>query len=113
MHNLPSTIDINPELDGLIDPWLAILGFTEFLLVTYLFRAAATSPDGLVDQSIEEIAEGTGLSWRTVRNHLQDLDTRGVIEVLSQEKECTLVRIPSCTGYLGLPPFLRRRPARG
>ena len=106
MDNL---IDSNPQIDQFVDHCLAKLDPSDFLLIMYLFCAACDSPDGLVDQTIEEIAEGTGLSWRTVQDHLQDLHKRSVIDILSQDKEPTLVRVPGCIGYLGLQePIVRR-----
>lgn len=81
---------------------------TEFKIVVYLFAAAAESPDGVAAAAygIEAIAAATGITWRTVITKVHDLDARGVVEVLSQEKECTLVRFPGWKGWFGLPELI-------
>lgn len=105
---------LNPTpLNAQVDEWLATLSQTDLKLIIWLFVAATESPDGLVAQSMEEIAAATGLSLRTVHTNLHDLDTpvidgnnttirRRMIQIISQEKESTLIRFLGCTG-------LRRR----
>jgi hypothetical protein len=102
--------DLNlPPLDAQVDEWLATLSQTELKLTICLFIAATESPDGLVAQSIEEIAAATGLSLRTVHTNLHNLDTpvidgnnttirRRMIQIISQDKESTLIRFLGCTG---------------
>jgi len=83
-------------LKVLFDLWGATLGPTEFKMVTYLYYIAASTPDGRITKTIQEIAEATGLAWRTVQSVLQELnrDERRVIRILSKNKEKTLIEIP-------------------
>jgi hypothetical protein len=81
-----------------MDDWLQQLSGSQCKVALFLLAAAADSPDGLAAQSILEIADGTGLSWRTVHTILHDLDTHRVLEVLSHAKERTLVRFPKARG---------------
>src|SRR5664279_885627 len=110
--------DLNPpRLNAQVDEWLATLSQTELKLTIWLFVAATESPDGLVAQSIEEIAAATGLSLRTIHSHLHDLNApvindnttirRRIIQIVSQEKESTLIR------FLGYPGRRLRREGRG
>jgi hypothetical protein len=70
------------------------MGLAEYKIASYLYSIADSTPDRKVGQSIQEIAKATGLVWRTVQEKLQDLDKRGVIEVLSADKEKTFIQIP-------------------
>lgn len=81
-------------LTVVVDRWVRTLGRTEFKIVAYLYRIAAATPDGRIDKSIEEIAQATNLAWRTVQKKLKALDTDGVIKVISDDKERTLIEIP-------------------
>ena len=105
MNMLNQKKGLNPTpLNAQVDEWLATLSQTDLKLIIWLFVAATESPDGLVAQSIEEIAAATGLSLRTVHTHLHDLATpvidgnnttirRRTIQIASQEKESTLIRV--------------------
>jgi hypothetical protein len=81
-------------LTVVVNLWARTLSPAEFKIVTYLYAIADSTPDRKVSQSIQEIAEATGLSWRTVQDKLQGLDTRGVIKVLSADKQRTLIQMP-------------------
>jgi hypothetical protein len=80
-------------LNVVVDRWAATLGSTEFKIIVYLYAVAAAKRDGQISKSIKEIAEATNLAWRTVQAKLQDLDTRGVIEVISENKDRTLIQM--------------------
>ena len=81
-------------LNVVVYRWAATLGSTEFKIIAYLYSVAAATEDGKISKSISEIAEATNLAWRTVQAKLQDLDARSVIEVISENKDRTLIRIP-------------------
>jgi hypothetical protein len=84
---------LNPYTPALpIDRWLADLSGSEFKVAMHLLAAASDSPDELISQSHAEIASATGLSWRTVLTALHDLRTRRVLQVVSRDKERTLVK---------------------
>lgn len=105
---LPAFSVLEQPVGARLDHWLKMktLSPTEFKLVVYLFVAAAESPDGVAAQSQEAIAAATQLSSPTVINHTHDLEARGVIEVLSEDKESTLIRFPGCRGWFGLPELI-------
>ncbi len=79
---------------GLVDEWLQKLTRSEFKIAMYLFTATSDSLDGLAAHSIHEIADHTNLSSRTVISVVHALEARGVIQVVSNDKERTLIRFP-------------------
>lgn len=89
-----------------MDAWLKTLSPTEFKMAVFLFVAAAESPDGVAAHSQKAIAAATRMSERTVSTNLHNLDARRVLQVLSDEKETTLIRFPGCRGLFGLPELI-------
>jgi hypothetical protein len=87
---------ISPQLNAVAGHWLGKISPTLIAILIYIYWKAATSPDGKVGQSIEEIAVATGLAWRTVQPKLHELAALGAIEILSLSvaKERMLIQIP-------------------
>lgn len=81
-------------LNVVFDLWGATLGPTEFKIVAALYRFAASTSDRKISKSIQKLAGATDLSWRTVQTKLHELNIRGVIEILSANKERMLIKIP-------------------
>jgi hypothetical protein len=79
------------------------MGLADYKIASYLHSIADSTPDRKVSQSIQQIAEATGLSWRTVQEKLKDLETHGVIDVLSTDKEKTLIQIPPQRWFSPVP----------
>ena len=75
--------------------WFGKISPPLFVILAYLHWKASLSPNGQMAESIHDIANGTGLSWRTVQPKLREIAALDAIEILSSGKERTLIRIPS------------------
>jgi hypothetical protein len=73
-----------------------------FTLLTYLYRRAADTGDGVVRQPRKEIAAATRILPRKIRRLLKNLHDYGAIEVISPAEQQTVVRI--LPEHLYLPP---------
>ena len=82
----------NAQLGALISHWLGKISPTLFAILAFIYWKASPS-DGKVGQSIEDIADATGLARRTVQPGLRELATLGAIEILSTGKERMLIQI--------------------
>jgi hypothetical protein len=92
--------------------WLPQLSPTEYKIYSYLSFAAATTPDGKVSNSIQQIADATMLAWRTVQEKLRALEKRGAIRILSIDKERTLVELPRVHASAAAPAALTKPPVQ-
>jgi hypothetical protein len=92
------------NLMGVVRRWCRDLSAAEFKVVVYIFRWAADTPDGVVRRPRKEIAQATGIRMRDIRPMLKGLGARGVFEVMSLDREETVVRVGREHWSASLPP---------
>ena len=80
---------------GLVQPSSRNLTGAEFKVAVLLFSLPTTG-ENEVCLSIQTLANGSGLSWRGCHQAIHSLNSKGLIEICSSNKERTRVRFPAC-----------------